>query len=188
MKLVVGLVGEKGSGKETFGNILQGLVPNASIKRIHFSDVLLDTLELWNLPKSRENLQLLAQHMEEYGRGTVANAAKKRVLGSNADIVIIDGVRWQPDLELVRSFPKNLLVYITADTETRFQRTKARKEKAFEDTTSHEQFIKEEGAKNEILIPEIGSKADFKVENSGDLNALKSRVEKFYLKYLSDFK
>lgn len=188
MKLVIGLVGEKGSGKETFGNILQGLIPNTAIQRVHFSDILVETLDLWSFPKTRENLQTLARYMEDgFGRGTITNAVKGRVINSTADIVIIDGVRWEPDLELVRSFPKNVLVYVTADVETRYKRTKLRKEKAYEDATSREQFLKEEAAKNETLIPGIGADADFKVNNNGDLEQLKEQVEKFNKDYLSDF-
>ncbi|MCL5019538.1 MAG: hypothetical protein M1426_03535 [Patescibacteria group bacterium] len=184
MKIVVGLVGEKGSGKETFGNILKGICPQKNIDHIHLSDILVETLDLWNVPKTRSNLQILAQHMEKFGKGTLSNAVKKRVEGSRAEIVIIDGIRWESDLEMLKSFPKSLLVYITADLNLRYQRTKLRGEKAFEETTSFEQFLKEEKAKNEVLIPKIGKNADFKVINNGNLEDLKVQVENFAERFL----
>ncbi len=177
--LIIGLVGEKGSGKETFGNILKGLIPQKDIARIHFSDILVETLDLWNVPKTRRNLQILAQHMEEFGKGILSKSIKKRVENFKAEIVIIDGVRWESDLNMLKSFPKNLLVYITADLKIRYQRTKNRREKAFEETASYEQFVSEEKAKNEILIPKIGKGADYKIVNNGSLEEFKTQVEKF---------
>lgn len=187
MKIVIGLVGGKGSGKETFGNFLKGLLPQKQIDRIHFSDILVETLDFWGVPKTRNNLQILAQHMEKFGAGTLSSAIKKRVENSKAEIVIIDGIRWRSDLKMLKSFPKNLLVYITADLKIRYQRTKGRGEKAFEETSSFEQFLKEEKAKNEILIPKIGKNADYKIENNGSMEELKTKVKKFVEQSLGSY-
>lgn len=184
MKIAIGLVGEKGSGKETFGNILKGYLPQKDIDRIHFSDILVETLDLWNVQKTRGNLQILAQHMEEFGKGTLSSAIKKRAENCDAEIVIVDGIRWESDLQMLKSFPKNILVYISADLKIRFQRTKLRHEKAFEETTSFEQFVKEEKAKNEILIPKIGKNADYKVVNNASLDEFKTKVEQFVKEFL----
>lgn len=184
MKLIIGLVGEKGSGKETFGNFLKELLPGKLIDRIHFSDLLVETLDLWDVPKTRNNLQILAQHMEKFGAGTFSNAIKKRVENSKAEIVIVDGIRWKSDLEMLKSFPKNLLIYITANINLRYQRTKARKEKAFEEATTFRKFLKEEKAKNETLIPKIGKNADYKIVNNGSLDEFKVLVKDFVNKHL----
>ncbi len=186
MKLIIGLVGEKGSGKETFGNILKGLIPQKDIYRIHFSDILIETLDLWDISKTRGNLQILAQYMDKFGTGLLSKAIKKRVENSKAEIIIVDGIRWQSDFEMLKSFQKNLLVYITADLQLRYERTKKRREKAFEEAASFEQFIKEEKAKNETLIPKIGEKADYKIINNGSLEEFKLAVEQF-LKFLLPF-
>lgn len=185
MKIIIGLVGEKGSGKETFGNFLKELLPKKFIDRIHFSDILIETLDLWDVSKTRGNLQILAQHMEKFGPGILSRAIKKRVENSKAKIVIIDGIRWESDLKMLRSFPKNLLVYITADLKIRYQRTKIRHEKAFEDAASFEQFFEEEKAKNEILIPKIGKSADRKIINNGSLEEFKINVRDFVKNFLS---
>lgn len=178
---IIGLVGEKGSGKETFGNFLMEAAIGKKVLRIRFSDILNYTLKLWDIPQTRENLQKLAVVMDTgFGDGTLTHSIKSQIESTVADIIILDGVRWETDEILVRNFPKNFLVYITADPKIRFKRLKVRQEKLNEAKT-FEQFIKEEAAKNELLIPKIGGRADVKIENNGSFEQLKKEVEKFYV-------
>lgn len=182
-KTIIGLVGEKGSGKETFGDLLQAIAPQKKIIRIRSSDILSETLTLWDIPKTRENLQDLAIYMDQgFGKGTLSQAVFKRIEKSEADIVIFDGVRWDTDVDLIRKFPKNFLIYVTADLEVRFERIKARKEKAFEEGTTLKQFMHEEKKLTELQIPKIGKTADFKIENNGNLEDLKQKVEEISTK------
>jgi dephospho-CoA kinase len=177
-KLVVGLVGEKGSGKETFGNLLQELLPEKKIKRVRSSDVLVETLAIWGIEKTRENLQDLAIFMDDvFGDGTLSNVVKERINEAEADIVIFDGIRWLTDVEVIKSFNKHLLVYITAPLQIRFDRLRKRNEKTYEETTSFEQFIKEEQKENELLIPKIGDSGDIRIENDGSLEELRNKVK-----------
>lgn len=179
--LIIGLVGEKGSGKETFGNLLMEIAKSKKIKRIRFSDVLNYTLKLWDLDLTRENLQNLAIAMDgAYGAGTLSQAIAKQIKDSEADIVILDGIRWKSDVDLLRTFSGNILVYITADLDIRYYRLKLRQEKKDEAKT-YEQFMKEEQAQNELLIPQIGSKSDYKITNNGSLEELRQKVEEFYI-------
>lgn len=184
---VIGLVGAKGSGKGTFPTLLSEILPDKKIIVTRFSDILKETLAIWTIPSTRKNLQDLAVFMEEgFGDGTLANATKSRIEKIEADIVIIDGIRWWPDVKLLRSFERNYLVYITASPDTRFKRTSFRKEKIGKTEATYEQFINEEQAKNELNIPEIGKKADFLIDNEGDLEDYKNQVEKFIEKFLKD--
>lgn len=177
---IIGLVGEKGSGKDTFARFLQEIIKDKSVVHLRFSDLLKKTLNLWDLQITRANLQKLAQVLEEgFGSGAVAHGIEIQIRKSNADIIILDGIRWIPDVKLLKKFPSHILVYITADSKLRFERLKTRGEKKGESEMAYEQFLKEEKAPNELLIPEIGSKADYKIINNSSIEDFKKEVEKF---------
>ncbi len=186
MEIVIGLVGEKGSGKETFVKLLKETAPKIALTHSRFSDILNETLKAWDIPTTRENLQKLAVVMKDgFGADTLSHAVYQRVAEDPAIVVILDGVRWETDLKLIRSFPKNILVYVTADLMVRFDRLKGRGEKADEGNSSFEQFMKEEKAENELLIPRIGQGADVTIINNTSLGDFKKKVENFYTTYLN---
>ena len=181
MKIVIGLVGEKGGGKGTFTNLLREIATGKSIGCKRSGDVLLETLKIWNITPNRTNLQKLAVIMDKtYGAGALTGAVQKRIIEDPSDITVFDGVRWTSDAQMIRQFSPNFLIYITADARTRYERTKLRKEKAGEENASFEQFLKEEKAETEIFISRIGEAADVKINNNGSLEELKERVADFY--------
>lgn len=163
---------------------LEEIAKDRKIFHIRFSDILKQTLMLWDLALTRHNLQLLAQVMDNgFGKGSLSNAISEQIAGSEADIIILDGIRWKTDLDLLNSFPNHQLVYITADLEKRYNRLLLRGEKSEERISTLAQFKKEETAKNELLISRFGKKADFKIENNGTLEDFKNEVKKFYQKF-----
>lgn len=175
---IIGLVGEKGSGKDTFAKFLLE-ISEKSVVHIRFSDLLKQTLNIWDIPLTRANLQKLAQILEDFGEGTIAHGLEKQIQETNADIIILDGIRWEPDVKLLKEFPYHKLIYITADPKLRFKRLKTRGEKTGEAEMTLEQFLKEEKAPNELLIPEIGAKADIKITNNASIEDFKAEIEKF---------
>lgn len=182
--LLIGLVGEKGSGKDTFSKYLTQ-ISNQKISHIRFSDLLKETLKLWDIEVTRANLQKLAQILEEFGEGTVAKGIEKQLKNIDADIVILDGIRWKPDVALLKKFPNHKLIYITADPKLRYQRLRSRGEKIGESDMSYDQFIEEEKAPNELLIAEIGSDADIKIQNNGTIEEFDSKIEEICENVLS---
>lgn len=167
--LVVGLVGEKGGGKGTAVPLISEALPAGTrCVGVRFSDILRETLTLWHLAHTRANLQNLSKMMDaEFGNGTLAHAMGHRIANIAADVVVLDGVRWEADRLLIRSFASNLLVYITANTRVRYERLRVRKENAKEHETSYEQFLEEEQATSERAIPAIGATADVRIDNEG---------------------
>lgn len=184
MATIVGIVGEKGGGKETCGQLIEAYFPQKKVVHARFSDILSKTLEQWDIPRTRHNLQQLAIVMNGgFGLGTLTHAMEHLIKNTEADIVILDGVRWLSDAEMIRRFSQNLLIYVTADIKTRYARTIARKEKTGESSTPYEQFLKEENVQTELDIPKIGATANVRIDNDGSLEAFKKQVEAVCTEY-----
>lgn len=203
MKLVIGLVGEKGSGKQTFVNFLKEIASSSlgkstrlssprndgvgglNIRQVRFSDILAETLLIWDIPISRVNLQKLAIMMNTtFGETALANAAKFSIEGDLADVLIFDGIRREAELKLVKGMKNQVLIYITADQKLRYQRLKKRSEKVGETGLTYEQFLAEEKSKAEENIPFLGKKADQKLENNGTLAEFKTQIIKLWQELL----
>lgn len=181
MKHLIGVVGENGAGKDTFTLFFRAAAAPLTVSRVHFSDVLAQTLNLWGIPITRANLQNMAIIIDaQYGKGSVTRATEARIKKQKADIVIVEGVRWMTDIPMLKGFQDNMLVYITADQKTRYERMRKRAEKEDEAKKTYEQFLEEEKAATELDIPKIASGADIKIENNGTFEEFREKVESFY--------
>jgi dephospho-CoA kinase len=176
-KIVIGLIGEKGSGKGTVSNYL---VKKYGAVHYGTSKILRRTLEDLHLPITRDNLVKLALVLKEgYGPTVVIDSLIQDMEKNGSDILIADGIRMHGDVEPFRKkYGENFyLVYVTADVKLRYERTKARKEKDGEDKTTFEEFLAEEAKLTEVSIHEIGKKADFTFDNSGTPDQLMQKTD-----------
>ncbi|MBI4039006.1 AAA family ATPase [Candidatus Daviesbacteria bacterium] len=181
MKFVIGLIGEKGSGKQTFVNFIKLISPRLNIRQVRFSDILSQTLMVWDIPITRANLQKLSLVMNDaFGSQALANAARFSIEGDTSDIIIFDGIRRKTEYKLVKEMQNSLLIYITADQKLRYERLNKRSEKVGEVGLTYAQFLEEEKSKAESLISGLGSKADLKIVNNLTLSDFKKAVEAFY--------
>ncbi len=176
MKLVIGIVGAPLAGKETCANILERLLieDGYSVSRHTFSEILRETLDLWDIPHGRDNEQRLSTIMNTdigFKDGALARAMRRRLMEDTADVTILDGVRWTGDEKMIRSLDdegiKNILVYISAEPKVRYARLLARN-RAGESATTWEDFSRQEKARTETEIPDIGSRAEIALENNYD--------------------
>lgn len=191
MKLVIGIVGPPLAGKETAAEKLEELLKRDgySVSRHRFSDILRETLTLWDIPHGRRNEQVLAQIMvagTAYGAGALAHAVKNRLMHNTADVGILDGMRWIPDEKMLREFPAarvaSAIIYVTASPDRRFARL-ALRNRAGEKDISRAEFDRQEQAPNEIEITDIGSRADIVLANdSDDIAAFQKNIAQEYEK------
>ena len=186
MKLAIGITGHPLAGKETAANRIaeRAKMDGRTVSYHRFSDILRDTLDLWGMAHGRDPEQKLAQVMELMAEGTLSRAMKHRLAKDPADIGILDGVRWYSDENMIREFPKegiaSLLLYITADLDTRFTRL-VKRGRSGEQMTTREEFERQNQQKNEIYISDIGSRADAKILNNYDsLDGLIAAIDAVY--------
>jgi len=176
-KIVIGLIGEKGSGK---GTVSDYLIEKYKAKHYGTSKILRRTIEGLHLPVTRENLIKLALVLKQgYWPSVVIDSLIKDIENNGSQVIIADGIRMHGDVEpFKKKYGRDFyLFYVTADVRTRFERTKKRKEKDGEDKTTFKQFLAEEAGLTEVSIHEIGLKADFTFDNNGTPEELDEQVE-----------
>lgn len=181
MAFIVGIIAEKGAGKGLFVKIVQKLLPQTKISSVRYSDIPREILAILNKEKSRENMQIISTALRRaFNDEGIFNAAvKKRLQNTDADLIILDGVRKREEAEMVKEL-HGVLVYIAADPEVRFERRKKDAENTDEGEMSWEQFQKQELAEAEISIKEIGEKlADAVIENNGTMEEFENKIKIF---------
>lgn len=180
--IVIGLVGEKRGGKETFYKLLKEKLPLKRIVQVRFSDIIGDILDILGMPKTRENMQKLPTGINKAfdDNATITKAMKNRVQNIQTDIIVLDGIRLSADKDLLREFRNNILIYVTASPEIRYQRALAIAGKVGENSISFEEFLKQDNAEIERQIPKIGLTADYILLNEETLEDYRWHIDAIY--------
>lgn len=174
-RIVIGLVGRKGSGKGTVARLIKDRY-GASIYR--FSDLLRDILDSLYVEKTRENLIHLSEILRKgFHQGILKDAMIKKVQADPARIIVIDGIRRLDDLSRLEELGDFHLVDVTAPVELRYERIQQRGENAGETTDSFENFKLTETAPTEITIADVEAKTQDKIENLGSYDDLVAKVD-----------
>lgn len=172
--LVVGLVGESGSGKDTVAYHLRDVYGAVLLR---FSDPIKSILRMFYDRPSREDQSWIAvEFKKRFGKDIFCRALDRKIIFIE-NIISLNGLRYFEDLEYLRRFECNRLIYITADQELRWKRTVGRGEKS-DDGEPFEKFIEMEATlETERNIPKIGKMADFVIRNEGTLEELMKKTE-----------
>jgi dephospho-CoA kinase len=174
-RIVIGLVGRKGSGKGTVARLIKDRY-GASIYR--FSDLLRDILDSLYVEKTRENLIHLSEILRKgFHQGILKDAMIKQVQADPARIIVIDGIRRLDDLLRLDELGDFRLVNITAPVELRYERIQHRGENAGETTDTFEHFKETELAPTEITIADVEGKSQHTIENLGSYDDLAKKVD-----------
>ncbi|MFQ5815264.1 MAG: AAA family ATPase [Candidatus Hydrothermarchaeaceae archaeon] len=174
MTLYIGLAGRIGSGKTTISLHLQ---KEYGAREHRFSEILEDVLERLHLPHRREYLQKLGETLrEEFGHDILVEALKRDLEEEKADTVVIDGVRYENEVEMLRRLEENILVFISAPPELRYQRTVKRGTRG-EAVISFEQFSANDEAVTERELDIVEQRADYVLENTGTVDELLQKLD-----------
>jgi dephospho-CoA kinase len=177
-KIIIGLVGEMGSGKDTVAKYLN---EKYGVLLMRFADPIKETLKIYFEQSTREDQQWMYMALKErFGSDVLGRAIRKRVEDAEG-VIAINGLRMPDDYDFMRSFENSYILYVTADQKMRWERTTGRDEKA-DDNITFEKFKEMERAETEKHIPEIGAKADLTIKNENSPEFLLAEVDKIMAK------
>jgi len=169
MVLVIGLAGRIGSGK---GTVSEYLIEKKGAQQFVYSAILTDILKRLNQPVTRENLQKLGAGLRnELGDEVLVDAMKGDLEGATAEIRLIDGLRYVNEVDMLKKFPNNVLVFVDVPLEMRHERIKKRAEKGEAEITL-DKFKELDKAPTEKELDQIKAMADHIIDNSGTVEEL----------------
>ena len=175
MKRIIGLMGEIASGKT---EVSRYLLDSRGAGYHRFSNVLSDILYRLHLEDTRDNLQALGKSLREpFGEDILSEAVKKDIIADDSEIVLVDGIRYPSEARMVKSLGGRIL-YITAPARLRYERSSKRASRG-EEGNSFEKFLENDSKATERLISEAAKLADIRIENTGTISELRSRVDSF---------
>ncbi|MBX4189909.1 hypothetical protein KW791_01245 [Candidatus Parcubacteria bacterium] len=177
--VVIGIAGEKRAGKGTFVNMLARLHP-VEVASSH--RILAETAKALGLQETRKNLMLVSNTLKDiYGPDTLSGAMYKKISGLSGKVKIYDCIRWESDLKTVQLFPHNLLVYITAESEVRFERSRLLALEKKEEPLTYKEFCDQDQMPTERQISEIGQQSSFyRIQNNRTALSFHIEVANFY--------
>jgi dephospho-CoA kinase len=172
--LIVGLVGERLAGKDTVANYL---VEKYGALHLKYSTVMDEVLDVLDLPRSRRNEMDVSVAMRKTFHDNVWwDAIKKKASTSTAPIVVINGNRFPDEFKLAQDFGARM-IYITAPMDMLYERFARRQEKVDDNLMTRAAFEELDNEPTEVHIAGLGAQCEYKIENSGNLEELKEKVD-----------
>ena len=106
-----------GAGKSTIANGLKA--KNFNI--INMGDAVRDEAKKRNLEPTGENLgKLMLELRKNNGPGAVAELIEDKIINSESDVIVIDGIRSNEEIQVLRKNGTVKLLSIHASTDTRY--------------------------------------------------------------------
>ncbi|MBI4093130.1 MAG: hypothetical protein HY420_04370 [Candidatus Kerfeldbacteria bacterium] len=184
--LILGIVGEKSSGKAVAGRYI---ARKYGYPFIVFSENVLNViLELLDLDWRDHRVQgRLAEVLRTtFGLDVLARAVLKQVRQQKQKkMVVIDGIRKFGELRLLKRLKNFRLLYITAPMEYRWRRAYGRNER-IDDRVSMSEFRRIESLPHEREIPKIGRQAEYRIDNVGSTKELYKKIDAVMQQLRSD--
>jgi len=117
-KLIVCLTGLPGAGKSTIANGLK----TKNFEVINMGDAVRAEAKRRNLEPTGTNLgKLMLELREKNGQGAVAELIKDQITNSKSGVVVIDGIRSNEEIQVLKKITKVKILAVNATVDTRFK-------------------------------------------------------------------
>ncbi len=151
-----------GAGKST---IAEGLKPKG-YDIINMGNAVRKEATKKNLEPTRSNLgKLMLELREKNGQGAIAELIKPEIESSNANVILIDGVRSDDEIQVLRKFGNVKLLAIHASTDTRFNFLQKRGRS--DDPQTKEHFEERDNRELGVGISNPIALSDHAISNTG---------------------
>ena len=151
-----------GAGKST---IADGLKPKG-YKIINMGNVVREEAKKRNLESTRENLgKLMLELREKNGPGAIAKLVESQIESSTANVILIDGVRSNDEIQVLRKFGTVKLLAIHASTDSRFNFLQKRGRT--DDPQTKEHFDERDNRELGVGISNSIALSDYAISNIG---------------------
>ena len=161
-KLIVCLTGMPGAGKSTIADGLK--LKGYDI--VNMGNAVREEAKKRNLEPSRSNLgKLMLELREKNGPGAVAELIKPQIELSTSNVILIDGVRSNAEIEVLRTMGNVKLLAIHASTDTRFNFLQKRGRS--DDPQTKEHFDERDNRELGVGISNSIALSDYAISNIG---------------------
>jgi len=161
-KLLVCLTGMTGAGEST---IAEGL-ESKGYEIINLGNAVREEAKNRNLEASREKLgKLMLELREKNGPGAIAELVESKIQSSIANVLLIDGVRSNAEIDVLRKFGTVKLLAIHASIDTRFNFLQKRGRS--DDPQTKEHFNERDNRELGVGISNSIALSDFAISNIG---------------------
>jgi len=175
MKIIFGVFGRIGSGKDSVSNYL---VKKHFFYKIHMGNILRALARKAKIKITRENLQKLQEkYHKKYGHDFLLNIALEKAKGSKKQRIVVPGIRTPEQAARFKKEKNAKLIFVDAKPEIRFERTKKRNRKGSAKTI--DEFKKQEKQEEKYFkFDKILRYSDYKLNNNGTEKDLYKQIDK----------
>lgn len=174
-KIVIGIVGEISSGKDTVADYF---ITKRGATKISFSGMLRDILSRLFLPINRKSMVELSEILrEKFGQNFLSKVVAEEIKQSPNKLICLPNIRRHEDLKYLKEIPGFILIHVLADPKICYERLIKRSENADDQSKTWEEFQQDAQLPTEVTIREVAKSADYQINNNGTLEELHRQVD-----------
>jgi dephospho-CoA kinase len=172
---VIAICGLPGSGKTTAIEAVTDLG-----KVVTMGDVVRNEVKRRNLEPSGSNIGIIAKKLRrKWGDAIIAEKCTELIKTLNEKVIIVDGVRSIPEVEIFRKFWEFPIIAIIVDDKLRFKRLFERHRS--DDPLTLKELKERDKREFGFGLEELLKNADYFIENNSTVEDLKKKTRKMVL-------